>query len=203
MATYDRKDKFYHKAKREGYLSRAAYKLIEIENKYKLFRKNMTVLDCGAAPGGWSQVVIEKIGKGGKVVGIDLDEIKGIHSPNFIGVVGDIELDEVIENLLTISSRYDLVISDIAPNTIGVRDADHYNSYELVMKVFLLVQRCLDNGGTFVFKLFEGELRSKLIKDLKVFFKNVYTFKPEATRKGSMELYIVAKGFIKNNFIES
>ena len=203
MATYDRKDKFYLKAKREGYLSRAAYKLIEIENKYKLFRKNMIVLDCGAAPGGWSQVAIEKIGKGGKVIGIDLDEIKGIHSPNFIGVVGDIELDEVIENLLTISNRYDLVISDIAPNTIGVRDADHYNSYELVMIVFSLVKKCLDDGGTFVFKLFEGELRSKLIKDLKVFFKSVYTFKPVATRKGSMEVYIVAKGFIKNNLIES
>ncbi len=203
MATYDRKDKFYQKAKREGYLSRAAYKLIEIDIKYKLFRKNMTVLDCGAAPGGWSQVAIEKIGKGGKVVGVDLDEIKGIHSPNFVGIVGDIELDEILEKLLTISSRYDLVISDIAPNTIGVRDADHYNSYELVMTVFSLVKKCLDNGGSFIFKLFEGELRSKLVKDLKVFFKDVYTFKPEATRKGSMELYIVAKGFIKNNLIES
>lgn len=203
MATYDRKDKFYLKAKREGYLSRAAYKLIEIENKYKLFRKNMTVLDCGAAPGGWSQVALEKIGTGGKVVGVDLDEIKGIHSQNFISLVGDIELDEVIENLLTISNRYDLVISDIAPNTIGVRDADHYNSYELVMIVLSLVKRCLDNGGTFIFKLFEGELRSKLIKELKGFFKDVYIFKPVATRKGSMELYIVAKGFIKNNLIES
>ncbi len=203
MATYDRKDKFYQKAKREGYLSRAAYKLIEIDKKYKLFRKSMTVLDCGAAPGGWSQVALEKIGKDGKVVGVDLDEIKGIHSPNFIGVVGDIELDEILEKLLTISNRYDLVISDIAPNTIGVRDADHYNSYELVMTVFSLVKKCLDNGGTFIFKLFEGELRSKLVKDLKVFFKDVYTFKPEATRKGSMELYIVAKGFIKNNLIES
>ena len=203
MATYDRKDKFYQKAKREGYLSRAAYKLIEIDIKYKLFRKNMTVLDCGAAPGGWSQVAIEKIGKGGKVVGVDLDEIKGIHSPNFVGIVGDIELDEILEKLLTISSRYDLVISDIAPNTIGVRDADHYNSYELVMTVFSLVKKCLDNGGSFIFKLFEGELRAKLVKDLKVFFKDVYTFKPEATRKGSMELYIVAKGFIKNNLIES
>ncbi len=203
MATYDRKDKFYHKAKKEGYLSRAAYKLIEIDTKYKLFRKGMKVLDCGAAPGGWSQVALEKIGSGGKAIGVDLDEIKGIHSPNFISLVGDITLDEVIEKLLTISNRYDLVISDIAPNTIGVRDADHYNSYELVMIVLSLVKKCLDDGGSFIFKLFEGELRSKLVKELKGFFKHVYTFKPVATRKGSMELYIIAKGFIKNNLIES
>lgn len=196
MAVYNRKDSYYQKAKKEGYKSRAAYKLIELDKRFKLLRKGMKVLDCGAAPGGWSQVALEIVGDTGIVVAVDLDEITGISSPNFKPIKGDFTLSSVLDEVLVISSTYDLVISDIAPHTTGVRDTDHASSVALVRDVYAFCKDVLKKGGNFLFKLFEGSDREALIKELKTNFKDVKIVRPDATREGSMELYVCASCFL-------
>ncbi len=195
MANYNRKDNYYKKAKKEGYKSRAAYKLIELNDRFKVIKKGGIILDCGAAPGGWSQVALEIIGDSGKVVGVDLDEITGINNKNFSSIVGDFTQDETLEKVLELSKKYNTVISDIAPHTTGVRDTDHANSVELVRYVFEFAQKTLTQGGSFIFKLFEGADRDALVKEIKRSFTNVKIVKPDAIRSGSMELYVVATGF--------
>ncbi len=192
MAVYNRKDSYYKKAKQEGYKSRAAYKLKELNLKYKIIKKGYKVLDCGAAPGGWSQVALEITGDSGMVVGVDLNEIDGINKKNFKSIAGDFTKEEVLEQVKEICSTYDAVISDIAPHTIGIRDADHTNSLELVEMVYAFTLKTLKKGGSFLFKLFEGEGRKNLVERLKKDFKEVRIIKPDATRQGSMEIYIAA-----------
>ncbi len=192
MAVYNRKDTYYKKAKQEGYKSRAAYKLKELNTKYKIIKKGYKVLDCGAAPGGWSQVALEITGDSGMVVGVDLNEIEGINKKNFISITGDFTTDEIINQVLEKCGLYDAVISDIAPHTIGIRDADHTNSLLLVEKVYAFTMKTLKKGGSFLFKLFEGEGRKNLVERLKKDFKEVRIIKPDATRQGSMEIYIAA-----------
>ncbi len=150
------------------------------------------MLDCGAAPGGWSQVALETVGNKGLVLGVDLNKIIGINKDNFINIVGDFTSDSIIKQVLEICPIYDTVISDIAPHTIGIRDADHTNSMALVQKVYDFAMKTLKKDGAFLFKLFEGEGRKDLVDSLKKDFKEVRIIKPEATRQGSMEIYIVA-----------
>lgn len=192
MAVYNRKDTYYKKAKQEGYKSRAAYKLKELNTKYKIIKKGAKVLDCGAAPGGWSQVALEIVGDAGMVVGVDLNEIEGINKKNFISIAGDFTTDEILNQVLSVCSIYDAVISDIAPHTIGIRDTDHTNSLLLVEKVYEFTMKTLKKGGSFLFKLFEGEGRKNLVDRLKKDFKDVRIIRPDATRQGSMEIYIAA-----------
>ncbi len=188
MAVYNRKDSYYKKAKQEGYKSRAAYKLKELNTKYKIIKNGYKVLDCGAAPGGWSQVALEIVSDKGFVVGVDLNPITGINNKNFISIA----TDEILNQVLNVCPLYDAVISDIAPHTIGIRDADHTNSLELVEKVYDFTIKTLKKGGSFLFKLFEGEGRKGLVERLKKDFKDVRIIKPDATRQGSMEIYIAA-----------
>ena len=192
MAVYNRKDSYYKKAKKEGYKSRAAYKLKELNTKYKIMKKGSKVLDCGAAPGGWSQVALEIVGEQGFVVGVDLNEITGINNKNFKSIAGDFTREEIINQVLEICDKYDCIISDIAPHTIGIRDADHTNSLELVEKVYAFAMKTLKKDGSFLFKLFEGEGRKGLVEKLKKDFIDVRIIKPDATRQGSMEIYIAA-----------
>lgn len=192
MAVYNRKDSYYKKAKKEGYKSRAAYKLKELNTKYKIMKKGSKVLDCGAAPGGWSQVALEIVGEQGFVVGVDLNEITGINNKNFKSIAGDFTREEIINQVLEKCDKYDCIISDIAPHTIGIRDADHTNSLELVEKVYTFAMQTLKKDGSFLFKLFEGQGRKGLVERLKKDFKDVRIIKPDATRQGSMEIYIAA-----------
>ncbi len=192
MAVYNRKDSYYKKAKQEGYKSRAAYKLKELNAKYKIIKSGYKVLDCGAAPGGWSQVALEITGDKGFVVGVDLNMVTGINKKNFVCIQGDFTTDEILNQVLEVCPLYDAVISDIAPHTIGIRDADHTNSLELVEKVYDFTMKTLKKGGSFLFKLFEGEGRKGLVERLKKDFKDVRIIKPDATRQGSMEIYITA-----------
>ena len=179
MAVYNRKDSYYKKAKQEGYKSRAAYKLKELNTKYKIIKNGYKVLDCGAAPGGWSQVALEIVSDKGFVVGVDLNPITGINNKNFISIAGDFTTDEILNQVLNVCPLYDAVISDIAPHTIGIR------VYDFTIKT-------LKKGGSFLFKLFEGEGRKGLVERLKKDFKDVRIIKPDATRQGSMEIYIAA-----------
>ncbi len=197
MAVYNRKDSFYKKAKQEGYKSRAAYKLKELNGRFGMIKKGGRVLDCGAAPGGWSQVALEIVGPSGKVVGVDLNEITGINNPNFTGIAGDFTKDDTLERVIAASPVYDTVISDIAPHTTGIRDADHINSLELVSFVCGFAEKVLKPGGWLVFKLFEGEGRRGLTDGLKKKFRDVKIVRPEATRSGSVEIYIAASGYMK------
>lgn len=192
MAVYNRKDSYYKKAKQEGYKSRAAYKLKELNAKYKIIKSGYKVLDCGAAPGGWSQVALETAGEKGFVVGVDLNPITGINKNNFVSIAGDFTTDEVLKQVQEVCPVYDAVISDIAPHTIGIRDADHTNSLLLIEKVYDFTMKTLKKDGSFLFKLFEGEGRKSLVERLKKDFKVVRIIKPDATRQGSMEIYIAA-----------
>jgi 23S rRNA (uridine2552-2'-O)-methyltransferase len=191
---FNRKDAFYKKAKQEGYKSRAAYKLMEINKKYSLIKKGDIVLDAGAAPGGWSQVALEIIGEKGKVVGVDLLELRGIENNNFTFIQGDLTKKDTLDQVLAICDKYDVVISDAAPNTSGQKFVDHANSIEIVKLIFEFAKKVLKNNGNFLFKLFDGEDREKFIKELKQKFSMVKIIKPDSTRKNSFEIYVVCKG---------
>ncbi|MCX8084028.1 MAG: RlmE family RNA methyltransferase [Calditerrivibrio sp.] len=194
---YIRKDSYYKKAKQEGYRSRASYKLKELNEKYKVIKKGDKVLDVGAAPGGWSQVVLELIGEKGCVVGVDMLDMELITDKRFTFIKGDI-LDEVtFEKITSITDEFDTVISDVAPNTTGQKFVDHVNSVNLVKTVVSFSKRVLKRDGNLLFKLFDGEEREGLIKGLKSCFADVKIIRPDATRKNSFEIYVICKGFRK------
>ena len=163
MAVYNRKDSYYKKAKQEGYKSRAAYKLKELNTKYNIIKKGYKVLDCGAAPGGWSQVALEITGDKGFVVGVDLNPVTGINKKNFVSITGDFTTDEIVNQVLEVCPVYDAVISDIAPHTIGIRDADHTNSLELVEKVYDFTMKTLKKDGSFILIISSAEWNVKCV----------------------------------------
>jgi 23S rRNA (uridine2552-2'-O)-methyltransferase len=190
---YIRKDSYYKKAKKEGYNSRAVYKLVEIDNKYKLFENVHYILDIGAAPGSWSQVVLEKIQPGSQVVAIDIIDVKNITKKNFTFIKGDIFDDSVITKLLHICSVFDVIVSDAAPNTTGDKTVDHYNSVEIVKRIIHIATLFLKSGGNLLFKLFEGVETKAIVESLKESYKEVKIYRPQATRVGSYEQYIICK----------
>ncbi|MCB4204048.1 RlmE family RNA methyltransferase [Deferribacterales bacterium Es71-Z0220] len=195
---YKRKDGYYKMAKAEGYSSRAAYKLKEINDKYKLIKKGDTVLDAGCAPGGWLQVLSEIVGNSGKIVGVDILDIKNVKGENIHFIKGDLTEAKTLEEVLTYSNRYHTVVSDAAPNTSGQKIVDHMNSLELVKTIFNFTKKVLVKNGNFLFKLFDGEDRDDFIKELKNYFKNVKILRPDATRKNSFEIYVICQGFSGN-----
>ncbi len=189
---FKRKDFFYKKAKTEGYRSRAAYKLIEIQKKFKIFQKNSYVLDLGAAPGGWLQVV-KKYVKNGKIVGIDLLNIEPIENVEFIqGNIYEIDIEKIFNNI-----KFDVIMSDMAPNLSGVKHADYFKSYELAVKSFNIAKKYLKNNGNFVVKIFKGKEFDDFTKLLKKHFNLVKIFKPASSRNTSAEIYVVAKNFLE------
>ena len=194
---YNRKDAYYHKAKKEGYKSRAAYKLMELAQKQGLIKKVHKVLDLGAAPGGWSQVALQLIGKGGKVVAVDYAEITGINDPNFIFIQGDMTEPETLASLLAhAEGRFDIVLSDMAPKTSGVKLKDHVDCMDLARLAMTVANDTLKPGGTFIVKIFDGEERDEYVKKmLQPRFTKVRTLRPDATRKTSYEMNVVATGF--------
>ncbi|ADR19286.1 RlmE family RNA methyltransferase [Calditerrivibrio nitroreducens] len=192
---YNRKDSFYKKAKLEGYRSRASYKLLELNQKYKLFRKNDAVLDVGAAPGGWSQVALQLLGEKGIVVAVDILDINPLNDKRFHFIKGDIRDENTLSEITKYASSFDIVISDIAPNTTGQKFVDHQNSINLIKTVMNFIMKTLKKNGIFLFKLFDGEERESLVKDLKELFEDIKIIRPDATRKNSFEIYIICKGY--------
>lgn len=193
---YDRKDHFYRQAKREGKVSRAVYKLAELQKRFRLVKRGDVVLDLGCAPGGWLQEVAPLVGGGGKVVGIDLLPLK-IQPPNgsvfIMGNLNEASCQEEISRLA--GGEADCVLSDMSPNLSGVQFADAYRSFELAALAFEMCERFLANGGNFVVKIFPGEEFPGYVAMLKKRFAKVSALTPEATRKTSSERYIVATGF--------
>ncbi len=196
LSTYNRKDSFYKKAKASGYRSRAAYKLLELSKRDKLFTRGMKVLDLGCAPGGWLQVASKLVGPKGLVVGIDRLETEPLSLSNVKVIRGDITDAETTERLIqALEGKAGCVLSDMAPDTSGVGFADHAKSVELVRMAFDLAILALSEGGNFCTKVFEGSDLNQLVSFMRPHFNKIRRIKPKATRKGSRELYLICSRF--------
>lgn len=188
-------DPYVKKAKADGYRSRASYKLIEINEKDKLFRSGSVVMDLGSAPGGWSQIVAPVVGDSGKVIASDILPMDGIIGVTFIQ--GDFTEAAVYDEILgTLNdSKVDVVISDMAPNLSGVNTTDQYSSIYLVELALDMARNVLKPGGHFCAKVFQGVGYEQYVKDVRTSFDKVLVRKPAASRPRSREVYIVGKGF--------
>ncbi len=190
-----RDDLYVQKAQREGYRSRACYKLLELQAKDKLVRPGMTVVDLGSAPGGWSQVAAELVGHKGRVIASDILPMDNLAGVEFIQ--GDFTEDAVFEQIVTAigESSVDLVVSDMAPNMSGMSEVDQPRSMYLVELALDMARKVLPPGGGFVTKIFQGEGFDDLLRDARGSFGRVLTRKPQASRPRSKEVYLVAKDF--------
>jgi 23S rRNA (uridine2552-2'-O)-methyltransferase len=196
-------DQYVNKAKQEGYASRAAYKLLELQKKDHLIKPGMVVVDLGAAPGGWSQVVQEIVGQTGLVIALDLLPMESITGVEFIqgDFTEEAVLDELLEKVaqMTSFSAVDLVISDMAPNISGQKSVDQPKSLYLVELALDCALKILKPGGSFVAKVFQGSGVDNLMKALRSCFNCVKIRKPESSRARSREIYIVATEFRYND----
>ncbi|MCP5324899.1 MAG: 23S rRNA (uridine(2552)-2'-O)-methyltransferase RlmE [Oceanospirillaceae bacterium] len=188
-------DQYVKQSKIDGYRTRASYKLLELNEKDRLFRQGMTVVDLGSAPGGWSQVAVQLVGDNGTVVASDILPMNPIAGVSFIQ--GDFTEQEVYDRIIeTMAGRLaDLVISDMAPNMSGMAAMDQPAAMYLVELAFDLARQTLKPGGDFVAKVFHGEGFDEYVQNLKTSFTKVTSRKPDASRSRSREVYIVAKGF--------
>lgn len=198
MAQRKLHDEYFKKAKAEGYLARSAYKLIELNQRFKLLRPGLRVLDLGCAPGSWLQVAAEAVGDRGRVVGIDLSEVRTDLGPRVTVIQGDINTTAPAHLTGAAASSgeqprgFDLVISDMAPNTTGA--GDDLLSARLCRRVLELAPALLRPGGDLVMKIFEGAEYNAVLKETSALFTSARGFKPQASRSVSREMYIVARG---------
>ncbi len=188
-------DAYARRARDEKWLARSVYKLQQIDNKFKLIRKGSRVLDLGCYPGSWCQYALRKTGPQGQVTGIDLKRTDRLSSPAFRFIEADVLTLEPEKLALTIEAR-DLVLSDLAPATTGIRAADESRSLELADKAADIACALLNAGGHFVVKIFEGEDLNHYKEGVSGHFQQVRLFRPKATRKHSREVYLVGKGFV-------
>lgn len=184
-------DPYVDKAKKEGWRSRAAFKIIEIDEKIKLLKKGMKIVDLGAAPGGWSQVAAKR---GCTVVAIDLLDMPEIPGVDFIQM--DFMDDDAPDKLKKmLDGAADAVLSDMAPNTTGHKSTDHIRIMAVVESAYHFATEVLKPGGTFVAKVFQGGAQNEVLVQMKKDFKTVKHVKPPASRQESSEQYVVAEGF--------
>jgi len=188
-------DKYVKMAQKDGYRSRASYKLLEIQEKDKLIRPGMTVIDLGAAPGGWSQVTSRLIGGQGRLIASDILEMDSIPDVTFIQ--GDFTEDAILEQILEAvgNTQVDLVISDMAPNMSGLSAVDMPRAMFLCELALDLAGRVLRPGGDFLIKVFQGEGFDVYHKDIRKLFDRVQMRKPSSSRDRSREQYLLARGF--------
>ncbi|MCK5725343.1 MAG: 23S rRNA (uridine(2552)-2'-O)-methyltransferase RlmE [Thiotrichaceae bacterium] len=186
-------DTYVKQSQLDGYRSRAVYKLIEMQQKQKLIKPSMKILDLGAAPGGWSQYCAQLVGDSGRVVATDILPIDPLAKVEF--VQGDFREESVLNELLALSgeSKYDLVISDMAPNITGVGSVDQPKSLYLCELALDMAVTVLQNKGGFVVKLFQGQGSDQYIKEVRKQFCKVKILKPKASRPRSREVYILAQ----------
>lgn len=194
---YERQDKFYKQAKEDGYLSRAAYKLQELDKRFRLLRRGHKVLDLGAWPGGWLQVAGPVVGSSGVVVGIDLKEIEDLKIPaKFKSVVGDVSDESVLNQAVEFAGGpFDLVLSDMSPKITGIRLVDEAalsNCYDAALGA---AYKCLRQGGCLVVKAFKGNESHHFSLKLREVFNIVKRCELDSTRKSSNEFYIVCLNF--------
>ena len=186
-----RKDIYVRKSKVDGYRARSAYKLIEINEKFKIFKGGMSVLDIGAAPGSWSQYV-SKIIKNGKIISIDLKEMEEIKGT--IQIKGDFTDPNIQRKIRSYTSKeIDVVMSDMAVNTTGIKNIDSIQTGELCKEAIVFSKEVISNNGFFISKIFMGETFNEIVALAKKIFKEVRVFKPQSSRKESKENFIICK----------
>jgi 23S rRNA (uridine2552-2'-O)-methyltransferase len=193
---YDPKDFYYRKAKKAGLRARSAFKIDEILNRHRLLGKGHAVLDLGAAPGGFLQILAEAVGETGVAVGVDLEPIRNLGKPWVRTAVLDLLAPDAVAKIRELHpGRFHLVTSDMAPKTIGVKVTDEQRSLELVRMALSVAVETLERGGAFVAKVFMGGEFPALKKEFAARFDQVVVARPQATRESSYEVYVVAKGF--------
>ena len=194
--TYRRKDAYYRRARAAGYRARSAYKLSQLDSRFRLLRRGDVVVDLVAWPGGWLQVALEAVGPHGRVVGVDLVAIDPLASPNLRLVGGDVRDPStwlaVLEHL---GRPADVVLSDLAPKLSGIRETDEARSSELVTAVVEMLPTVLRTGGNLLIKLFMGGAFDLATAELHRRFEEFRATRPAATRKASAEVYGVARGY--------
>ena len=194
---YNPRDSYYKKAKQEGYRSRAAYKLLELQQRYRLLKPGDAVVDLGAAPGGWLQVAAKIVGQNGKIIGVDLQTIEPFRERNIILLQGDMARNEIQEQIKALlNGPADCVLSDLAPKLSGVRDADIACCLELNQAALDVAIQLLRPSGSLLIKSFISDDLHGFTAELKKYFSAVQRTKPDATRQGSSEFYFYAKGFL-------
>ena len=192
-----RKDEYYNRAKQEGYRARSAYKLKQLDRTANLLHENNTVVDLGAAPGGWMQVAAEEVGPEGTVIGVDRQRIDDLEDPEATVeyVRGDMTDDETKAEIREVAGgNVDLVVSDMAPNVTGEYNVDHARSVHLARQAFEVATELLEPGGDFAAKVFDGRDLDTLEADIEPEFEYVRRVRPDATRDSSSEVYLVGKG---------
>ena len=192
-----KKDQFRKLAREEGYRSRSAYKLIQLNNSYKILRKGFVVVDIGCAPGGWLQVALNEVGRKGKVIGVDLKKVEALD--NVFLIQDSIESDGMVNSILKITnSKVDVVLSDLSPNVSGNWELDHARQIDLTKNAIILSKKITKKNGKLVLKVFQGDMLNELINELKTEFKKVIIAKPTASRQVSSELYLVCMDYKLN-----
>lgn len=187
-------DPYVAESKRLGYRSRAAFKLIQLDEKYKFLGKGKTIVDLGCAPGGWTQVAAERNKGSGQIVGIDLLPTEPIKDA--VLLCQDFTQDGAVESMKALlKCPADVVMSDMAANTTGHRQTDHLRTIALVELAYDFAKDVLAKGGIFIAKVFQGGAEGELLVNMKKNFAKVSHFKPDASRQGSPETYVVAEGF--------
>ena len=185
-------DQFVKKAKQLGYVNRAAFKLEEIEQKYKIIENSKEILELGSAPGGWTQVILNYNTKS-NLICFDLLDMK-INNQN----ITFYKEDFLKYDFTYLKSKFDLVLSDVAPNTTGHQSTDHLRISQLIYEVIDRLEIILKNKGSFIFKIWKGEEEQEIIKKLKKNFDKVEYFKPKSSRQESSEIFIISRGFRLN-----
>ena len=188
------KDQFFKQSKIQGYRSRSAFKLIEMDKKFKFFKKNLTLLDLGSSPGGWSQVAVKKIGNG-KILAVDIKPMNKISNVEFIN--GDFCKTEIVKKIMAyFNNKVDVVLSDMAANTTGNKALDSYRTGELCLNAMNLAKKILSPEGIFLSKIFMGSIFKEIDEKANNYFKKVIKYKPQSSKKESKEIYIFCKGVL-------
>ncbi len=186
-----RRDTYVRQSKVDGYRARSAYKLIEIDEKFKIFKGGLTVIDIGAAPGSWSQYA-NKVAKNGKLISIDLKKMEPIGSS--LQIQGDFTDEDTQEEIKkNINSKVDVVMSDMAVNTTGIKNIDSIQTGELCKEAMVFAKDLLNENGYFISKIFMGGTFNEIVAEGKKYFKEVKVFKPKSSRKDSKESFIICK----------
>lgn len=194
---YERKDSFHRRAKREGYRSRAAYKLAEIQQRHRLLRSGQRVLDLGCWPGGWLQVAAEAVGPRGRVVGVDRAPIEPpLKIANVTALCGDLSEPTVQQAILdALGGPADILLSDAAPKLTGVRPTDRANEEALLEAIEAALGRLLKPGGSLLLKILEGPEAQEVARRIGRCFDKASSARPAASRKGTSERYLIARGY--------
>lgn len=194
--TYRRKDAFYRQARAAGYRARSAYKLAELDDRFRLLRRGDFVVDLGAWPGGWLQVILDRVGDQGRVVGVDVVDIPPLGARNLLLLTGDVRDPTTAQSALDLlGRRADVVLSDLSPKLTGVRATDDARVAELATVTIDVLPTLLRPGGRLLTKLFMSPEHEAILARLREHFSDLKVTRPEATRRGSAELYGAGSGY--------